>query len=181
VQQRQATRTGLALVALSAGVPMLTGGDELARSLRCNNNPYNLDSSASWLDWSQTTAPLATFVQRLLAFRAAHAALRPRAWQVPEWHDASGAIASSSYMADATRPVLAWRTGSIYIAYDRGPSAVTVTLPAAGGTLAWYRVADTAAWMEPEANFAAPGSEAKLVGASYGLASRSLAIFVAAP
>ena len=36
VAQRQATRTGLALELLSAGVPMITGGDELARSLRCH-------------------------------------------------------------------------------------------------------------------------------------------------
>jgi len=41
-RQRQAARTGLALLMLSAGVPMITGGDEMLRSLRCNNNPYNL-------------------------------------------------------------------------------------------------------------------------------------------
>src|SRR5205085_10887834 len=44
VRQRQAARTSLALVMLSAGVPMMVGGDEVLRSQRCNNNPYNLDS-----------------------------------------------------------------------------------------------------------------------------------------
>ena len=34
---------------LSAGVPMMVGGDEALRSINCNNNPYNLDSSANWL------------------------------------------------------------------------------------------------------------------------------------
>ncbi|HVH80829.1 MAG TPA: isoamylase, partial [Stellaceae bacterium] len=41
--QRRAARTGLAFLMLSAGTPMITGGDEHLRSLRCNNNPYNLD------------------------------------------------------------------------------------------------------------------------------------------
>jgi len=34
---------------LSAGTPMVTGGDEYLCGLRCNNNPYNVDSSANWL------------------------------------------------------------------------------------------------------------------------------------
>jgi isoamylase len=73
--QRQATRTGLALELLSAGVPMIAGGDELAHGIACNNNPYNLDSVATWLDTSTQTQILWTFAQRLLAFRAAHASL----------------------------------------------------------------------------------------------------------
>ena len=42
--QRRAARTGLAFLMVSAGTPMMTGGDEHLRSLNCNNNPYNLDS-----------------------------------------------------------------------------------------------------------------------------------------
>ena len=47
--QRQAARTGFALMMTSAGMPLMTGGDESLRGLNCNNNPYNLDSSANWL------------------------------------------------------------------------------------------------------------------------------------
>ncbi len=54
--QRKAARNGTALLMLSAGIPMITGGDEYLRSLRCNNNPYNLDSPANWL----TVTPAAT-------------------------------------------------------------------------------------------------------------------------
>ena len=180
--QRQATRTGLALVALAAGVPMITGGDERLRTLRCNNNSYNLDSTATWLDWS-TTTPVTTFAQRLFQFRAAHPALRPATWLGDRvtWRDANGA-ASTAYLADASQPVLAWQldgtalgdTASIYVAYNRGAAAVTVTLPA--GT--WYRAADTGAWDEPDANFALPGSEYLMHQATYSLGARSLAIFV---
>ncbi|HEX5063977.1 MAG TPA: alpha-amylase family glycosyl hydrolase, partial [Kofleriaceae bacterium] len=42
VAQRQAARTGMALLMVSAGVPMLVGGDEMLHGVRCNNNYYNL-------------------------------------------------------------------------------------------------------------------------------------------
>ena len=44
-RRAQAARTGLALVALSAGVPMFQGGDEMLRTQYGNNNAYNLDDS----------------------------------------------------------------------------------------------------------------------------------------
>jgi isoamylase len=184
--QRQAARTGFALLLLSQGVPMIVGGDERLRSQRCNNNPYNLDSPATWLDWSAPEPAFTTFARRMMQFRGAHAALRHPAWIEPaqiSWRDAAGAVASAAYMDDATRPVLAWRldgaalgdsADAIYVAYNRSPLAVQVTLPA--GT--WYRVADTGAWMEPQANISAPGSEYKMNQARYDMAPRSLALFV---
>jgi len=177
--RRQAQRTGLALMMLSAGVPMITGGDELGRSTRCNNNPYNLDSTGSWLDWANRDTELATFAQRLFAFRAAHDELRPTTWASrPSWLDGHGAAATGAYLGDATKAVLAWRTGKLYVAYNRGTSQVTVTVPAPPAGKAWYRAADTSAGLEPN-NFAVPGSEYRMQGSSYGLAPRSLAIFVA--
>ncbi len=78
-EQRKAARNGMAFLALSAGTPMLTGGDEFLRSVQCNNNPYNLDSPGNWLSWSWSTGQTTfkTFTQRLLAFRKKHPALRP--------------------------------------------------------------------------------------------------------
>jgi isoamylase len=54
--QAQAARTGLLLVALSAGVPMIQGGDEMLRTQQGNNNAYNLDDSAMWLDPTLATS-----------------------------------------------------------------------------------------------------------------------------
>jgi isoamylase len=174
VAQRQATRTGLALELLSAGVPMISGGDELARSTRCNNNPYNLDSTATWLDYTSRGDALWTFTQRALAFRAAHPALRPTTWTQPTWLDDAGNVASGAYLGDASRAVLGWRTGDVYVAYNRGATKLTITLPP--GT--WARAANTAAFMEPQSNFVAPGDE-QLVQATYDLDGHALAIFVA--
>jgi glycogen operon protein len=184
--QRQAARTGFALLMLSQGVPMIVGGDERLRSQRCNNNAYNLDSPASWLDWNEPEPAFTTFARRMMQFRQAHAALRHAAWIEPaqiSWRDAAGNVASGAYMDDATRPVLAWRLDgdalgdsahAIYVAYNRGAQDVQITLPA--GT--WYRVADTGAWMEPQANISAPGTEYKMNQSRYDLAPRSLALFV---
>jgi glycogen operon protein len=180
VQQRQATRTGLAVMLLSAGVPMLTGGDELARSIHCNNNPYNLDSTATWLDYSSQGDALWTFAQRMLAFRAAHPELRPADFDhQPQWLDVDGQPASTAFYSDATKPVLAWRTGSLYVAYNRSAADVTVTISAAPAGQAWYRVADTASWMEPQSNISPPGSEYVMHQSQYTVGARSLALFLA--
>ncbi|MBA2544752.1 MAG: glycogen-debranching protein [Deltaproteobacteria bacterium] len=190
VAQRQAARTGLALLALSQGVPMITGGDERLRGQRCNNNPYNLDSPATWLDWSSPEPTFTTFVRRLLAFRAAHPALRSAAWIEPaqvRWRDAAGNVASAAYMDDATKPVLGWQlagtalgdpAAAIYVIYNRDSKPAAITLPPPPAA-AWYRVADTGAWMEAQANFAEPGAEHRMQQARYDLAARSLAVFIA--
>jgi glycogen operon protein len=162
--QRQAVRTGLLLVMVSSGVPMITGGDELGRTIHCNNNPYNLDSVATWLDWSTQGDPLWTFTHQLLAFRAAHPELHPG--------DFGAQIAWDAHMDDATWPTLAWRTGNVYVAYNRSPNPATITLPA-GPT--WYREADTGAWLEDHANW----DEYMMHQSQYNLAPRSAAVFLA--
>jgi glycogen operon protein len=75
--QPKAARNGMALMLLSAGVPMMTGGDEFLRTQFGNNNVYNLDSSSNWLNysWSTDQTNFRTHTQRLVAFRKAHPAL----------------------------------------------------------------------------------------------------------
>jgi glycogen operon protein len=183
VAQRQAARTGLALVALSHGVPMIVGGDELLRSQRCNNNPYNLDSPGTWLDWSQPVL-FTSFARRLFQFRAAHPALRIAGWLAGEvtWFDDRAAVATGTYLDDATKPVLAWRLASggdtVYIAYNRGTAQVSLALPPPPAGTSWYLAADTGAWFEPKDNFNAPGAETKMT-LQYDLGARTVALFLA--
>ena len=118
------------------------------------------------------TQPLVTFTQRLFAFRAAHPALHGGTWIADSsFHDASGAIADLG----ATQTALAWWVGDVYVAYNRGTTAVTITLPS-GPT--WYRSGDTSSGLEP-GNFAAPGDEYMMHQSQYGVAPRSLAVFIA--
>ena len=50
LRERQ-MRNFLATLFLSQGVPMLLGGDEIARTQRGNNNAYCQDNEISWIDW----------------------------------------------------------------------------------------------------------------------------------
>jgi glycogen operon protein len=54
-------RNLLATLAFSRGVPMISHGDELGRSLRGNNNAYCHDSELNWLDWELTAPELEFF------------------------------------------------------------------------------------------------------------------------
>ena len=52
LRRRQAANV-MATLCLSAGVPMITAGDERGRTQGGNNNPYVQDNEVSWLDWSE--------------------------------------------------------------------------------------------------------------------------------
>jgi isoamylase len=56
---------------LSAGAPMFVMGDEFARTQGGHDNPYNVDSEVSWLDWGRLDQwrELNRFVKRLLQLR----------------------------------------------------------------------------------------------------------------
>ena len=49
--RRRSIRNLLGSLLLSAGVPMITAGDEIGRTQQGNNNAYNQDSAISWIDW----------------------------------------------------------------------------------------------------------------------------------
>ncbi|ANP74653.1 glycogen debranching protein GlgX [Cryobacterium arcticum] len=72
-------RNLLATLLLSAGVPMILGGDELGRSQGGNNNAYCQDDEISWYDWANTDTGLLDFTRTLLELRRENPALRP-AW-----------------------------------------------------------------------------------------------------
>ncbi len=79
LRERQ-TRNFLATLMLSQGVPMLTGGDEVARSQQGNNNAFCQDDELTWYDWN-LDAPrkrLMEFTARLIQLRKAHPNLRRR-------------------------------------------------------------------------------------------------------
>jgi glycogen operon protein len=193
--QQQAARTGLALVALSSGVPMFQGGDEMLRTQYGNNNAYNLDDSAMWLDptLATTNAAFVAWTHALLAFRTAHPALRPAAFFDGKDHngnglpdvaflDTTGAAATAAYMADTTNHFLAWRLDgteagdsvrSIYVAYNGWSGDLPATVAAAGSGTSWWVSGDSAS-----GTFAAPGAEAALGGTSITVKARSVAVLV---
>ena len=116
--RRKTARNLLGTLALSAGVPMITAGDEFARTQQGNNNPYNQDSELGWVDWGVFEYQEAIFhhLARLLEIRRNNPVLRPTRYnhstQIIEdgarldWFDAlGGAMDEWEWNSPATRSV----------------------------------------------------------------------------
>jgi isoamylase len=73
-------RNLLGTLLLSAGVPMILGGDEIGRTQNGNNNAYCQDNELSWYDWDNVDENLLAFTRTALALRKNNPALRPRAY-----------------------------------------------------------------------------------------------------
>ncbi|MEM9493609.1 MAG: glycogen-debranching protein, partial [Myxococcota bacterium] len=202
-EQRRAARNGLALLMVSAGVPMITGGDEFLRTQFCNNNVYNLDSDKNWLDYALSGDQLnfRAFAEGMIAFRKAHASLRPddfyssvdnngNVLEQLRWFKPDGSQIDGPYFNDANMHSMAWRIDSsefgdaetaIYVAYNGWSDMINYVLPWPGAGKNWYRVTDTCNWAEGPDQVRAPGQEDFIGGeyTSYGVCGRGVLILVA--
>ncbi|WP_328928276.1 glycogen debranching protein GlgX [Streptomyces sp. NBC_00190] len=80
VRERQ-MRNFTATLMLSQGVPMLSHGDEFARSQGGNNNAYCQDNELSWVQWPEPGKPapaLLEFTRRMVWLRRDHPVFRRR-------------------------------------------------------------------------------------------------------
>jgi glycogen operon protein len=71
-------RNFLATLMLSQGVPMLSHGDEFARTQRGNNNGYCQDGDLSWVPWPEDGSELLDFTRAMVWLRRDHPVLRRR-------------------------------------------------------------------------------------------------------
>jgi glycogen operon protein len=99
-------RAFLATLLLSAGVPLLLGGDELGRTQRGNNNAYCQDNETTWFDWSAVDEELVRFTKRLIALRRGHPVFRRRRYLTGKeaadlrWFTPTGAQMTAQDWAD---------------------------------------------------------------------------------
>ena len=79
-QREKQMRNFLATIMLSQGVPMLTGGDEVARSQQGNNNAFCQDDDLTWYDWNldDPRRRLMEFTGKLIQLRLKHPNLHRR-------------------------------------------------------------------------------------------------------
>jgi glycogen operon protein len=92
LRQKQ-KRNFLATLFLSQGIPMISGGDEMGRTQRGNNNAYCQDNDTSWYDWASSDADLIDFTTSLIHFRRTH-----QIFHRPRWF--KGSPIESSGMKD---------------------------------------------------------------------------------
>jgi glycogen operon protein len=193
--QRAAARVGFAFLMLSAGTPLMTGGDEYLRSLQCNNNPYNVDSIANWLSYTPTgdQSNFNAFVTSMIAFRKAHAALRPLNFYSPSqltWWTPAGTAADTGYFENGANHAIAYQLNggalsdsypSLYVAYNGWQGSVNFTLPSPANGTSWYRVLDTCGWAEGPNQVRPPGSEDPVGGQGivYSVCGRGLLLLIA--
>ena len=81
LRERQ-KRNFFTTMALSQGVPMILGGDEMSRTQFGNNNAYCQDNEISWYDWTQADENITMlgFARRVMDFRQRHRTFRRRKW-----------------------------------------------------------------------------------------------------
>jgi isoamylase len=112
-------RALLATLLLSAGVPLLLGGDELGRTQRGNNNAYCQDNELSWFDWTAVDRALSTFTTELIALRRRHPAFRRRRYRTGKaasdlrWFTPSGAdMTAEDWVDPAARSIALFMDGA---------------------------------------------------------------------
>jgi glycogen operon protein len=112
-------RAFLATLLLSAGVPMLLGGDEAGRTQRGNNNAYCQDNDITWFDWSTIDRDLLRFTTDLIELRRRHPVFRRRRFLTGpaaadlRWFTVSGTEMTDRNWADpVARSVSLWIDGS---------------------------------------------------------------------
>ncbi|MFT4211660.1 MAG: glycogen debranching protein GlgX [Microbacterium sp.] len=152
--RRKAMRNLLGTLLLSAGIPMLTAGDEFGRTQRGNNNAYCHDSALTWVDWDlgPWQRDLLAHTQRLIALRHQNPALRPIRFarlgevtpsaSVMEWFDENGETMSGVRWTDPAHRTLQYVAAStpeteqfnrILLIVHGVERPIDVTLPAVAG------------------------------------------------
>lgn len=148
--RRRSMRNLLATLFVSAGIPMLTAGDERGRTQHGNNNAYCTDSELTWVDWTDEPwhRDLHDDVSTLARLRAENPALRPSRFGLDgactlsanemSWHSASGdemrpdewndpGVRTLQYLAVSTPEHEAPNT--VLVVVHGAETSVTVTLP----------------------------------------------------
>lgn len=92
--RRKAMRNLLGTLLLSAGIPMITAGDETGRTQRGNNNAYAQDSALTWLSWEHEPwqDDLHAHVAALTRLRRENAALRPARYARRDVHTPNASV-----------------------------------------------------------------------------------------
>ncbi|MEP6481480.1 MAG: glycogen debranching protein GlgX [Rhodoglobus sp.] len=187
----KAMRNLLGTLLLSAGIPMLTAGDEFGRSQRGNNNAYNQDGELTWLPWEHEDwqDDLLQVSRQLIQLRRENPALRPVRYglageTVPsatqmDWYNKQGESMSEDDWDSPGERTLQYLAAStpefeefnrILLIVHGLEDDVTVTLPTHDGVASYTLLWDSADEDGSESmQEHIPGTELTVAGASMQL------------
>ena len=202
--KRQAARNYIAIQMMSRGVPMIVWGDEFSRTQNGNNNPYNIDSVATWSNYNMinTSSPHLVaiggvgayhnnfgtfgndsnvngnfmFMKNMLNLKANEPALNQKDYDSVKYEYSSPNEWAGATMIHIKGSKVAG--GSDYLlCMNMTGGEVKFTLPAAASGKSWVRIADTQSYFESKCNFWDPATiEATEISGSYGVAGWSVVI-----
>ncbi len=187
----KAMRNLLGTLLLSAGIPMLTAGDEFGRTQRGNNNAYCHDSELTWLPWhhEEWQDDLLEVARMLMRFRRENPALRPVRYgkwgeTVPsatqmDWYNKEGLSMDDEDWNSPEERTLQYLAAStpefedfnrILLIVHGLEDDVTVTLPEHEGVAGYSLLWDSALeeHVDPLVDYL-PGSQREVSGASMQL------------
>ena len=197
--REQQKRNLMATLLLSQGVPMISGGDEIGRTQRGNNNAYCQDNEISWTDWDLTPGQrdFLEFTRGLIQLRRDQPVLRRRRFfrgrairgaDVKDiaWLEPSGAeMTDESWNSGFVRSLGVRLEGheidevdekgvpitgdTLLLLLSAHHEAIAFTLPREGPDDRWVRLVDTT---RPHVS-----GEDLAGGTQYALEGRSLALF----
>jgi len=181
--RRQRIRNFFTIQMFSAGIPMIVYGDEFGRTQNGNNNPYNIDSVATWNNYAMinSAAPqsVATggsgaysnmlgtfgntdgkngnfdFARYVMNLRAGDDTLRQITGAASHITYYKNTYTESGYSSDSDRcaGVLISGTNKYYLMINMYTSQVSFTFPAPDSGKKWTRIIDTANWAETNCNY----------------------------
>ncbi len=179
--RRRSMRNLMGTLLISAGTPMILGGDEIGRTQQGNNNAYCIDNEMTWFEWELENWQEEFFETtiHLLKLRAENPALRPTSFasgkplpgdKIPDlsWYDASGHHKDAHTWHDPHQRALQMlRTGNgsgrdALIVMNGALGPVNMTL-AKGRGVNWELVWDSE-WEAPEElhDISLPGEHVQL-------------------
>jgi len=192
-------RNMMATLLLSQGTPMITAGDEFARTQHGNNNAYCQDNEISWVDWSlrRKNASMVDFVRRLTSLRHKYPILRrnlflngqfidelgvrdvtwinPTGVQMSDGDWNSPDLRCFGMLLDGRAPTTGIRQrgkeATILLLINGGADDLEFKLPECTGGCAWKLIVDTSIEQTPD-------KPAFAVGTGYKLEGRGLLAFV---
>ena len=178
LRQRQA-KNFCTLLFLAHGTPMWLAGDEFLNTQRGNNNPYNQDNEATWLDWTRQTrnSEFHRFFRLMLAFRQRHPQLgSPRFWRDRiTWCGVEGEP-DRSYNSHTLAFRLSEGEGrGLYVMINAYWEELPFHIPA---DACWQRVVDTAAPSPHDIHDDVAGEGFRLRSDTYSVRARSIVVLV---
>jgi isoamylase len=182
--RKQQIKNFCALLMLANGTPMFCAGDEFMHTQSGNDNPYNVDDPAVWLNWNLLAAnqDIFRFFKCMIAFRKAHPAIgRSTFWNQQnldlQWYG----VGADTDQSDSSHSLAYYLSGAslgdsdLYVMINAYWEALTFTIQE--GQAGDWRIAVDTSQPSPDDIFVS-GTEPTLTSLAQTVQPRSIVVLL---